>query len=117
MSLFALWCYIGWLHEEKTEKEAKKEENESKEEDEQFSLSTISGGPPYNSFWTPLVLLCTGAAYISCLFSAFRCFPVINENRREDANIVAIILFRDISTYQLHYRKPIIITKSQKQEV
>ena len=52
---------LGWLHEGRTEKVAKKEENEKKE-DEQFSLAAISGWPPYNSFWTLLVLLCTGAA-------------------------------------------------------
>ena len=38
------------------------EEENMKKEDEQFLILTVSGRPPYNSFWTLLVLLQTGAA-------------------------------------------------------
>ena len=59
-------------------------------------FSTVPGRPPQSSFWTLLVLLQTGAAYISC----FKCFQMLafvpwGENGHVSTNtsIGATILF------------------------
>ena len=59
-------------------------------------FSTLLGRPPQSGFWTLIVLLQTGAAYISC----FKCFQMLafvpwGENGRVSTNtlIGATILF------------------------
>ena len=50
---------LGWLKKQEAEER-------KKEEDEQFWLSTVSGLPLWNSYYTMLLLVQTGASSINC---------------------------------------------------